>query len=155
MITGKRSEFMQRLAERGYTLDEVRGCVVSEDGDEITVDETHGDYPRAPREGHVEPPPGGPGTELTAILSGWLGIEADEHCGCRAMAARMDALGVEWCESETGMAEILGVMQAEHARRWADGRTRLPWTDLGARTLIRLACKRAEAKATAAAGQVF
>jgi hypothetical protein len=33
--------------ERGYTLDEVRACIVSEDGDTITVDETHESYPRA------------------------------------------------------------------------------------------------------------
>lgn len=35
-----------RCRERGYTLDEVRACIVSQDGDAITVDETHADYPR-------------------------------------------------------------------------------------------------------------
>lgn len=47
MITGPRHLFIERLAERGYTLDEVRPCIVAEDGDTITVDETHAAYPRA------------------------------------------------------------------------------------------------------------
>jgi len=47
MITGLRRHFEQRAAERGYTLDEVRPCIVSEDGDTITVDERHAAYPRA------------------------------------------------------------------------------------------------------------
>ena len=47
MITGNRHQFEQRCRERGYTLDEVRPCIVSEDGDTITVDETHPAYPRA------------------------------------------------------------------------------------------------------------
>ena len=47
MITGPRSSFEKRCTERGYTFDEVRACIVSEDGDSITVDETHPAYPRA------------------------------------------------------------------------------------------------------------
>ena len=35
-----------RCRERGYTLDEVRACIVREDSDTITVDETHPAYPR-------------------------------------------------------------------------------------------------------------
>lgn len=46
MITGQRSQFESRCRERGYTLDEVRPCIVAEDGDTITVDETHAAYPR-------------------------------------------------------------------------------------------------------------
>lgn len=93
--------------------------------------------------------PSGPGTELSTLLRDWLGIEADAGCGCRSMATKMDALGPDWCLSEAGMAEILGVMRAEHAKRWADGRTVLPWADIGARQLVRLACRRARAKASA------
>ena len=59
----------------------------------------------------------------------------------------MNALGPDWCESEAGLAEILGVMRTEHAKRWSDGRTRLPWTDFGATQLVLLACRRAGAKA--------
>jgi len=54
MITGLRRHFEQRAAERGYTLDEVQACIVSEDGDTITVDETHAAYPR-PKPGAAPP----------------------------------------------------------------------------------------------------
>lgn len=91
----------------------------------------------------------GPGTELKAILKDWLGIESSPACSCNRMAQKMNKKGVEWCLSDVGMAEILGVMRAEHAKRWADGRTRLPWTDFGAKRLVRLACRRARAKASA------
>lgn len=47
MIRGRRSSFEARCIERGYTLDEVAACIVSEDGDIITVDETHPAYPKA------------------------------------------------------------------------------------------------------------
>jgi hypothetical protein len=89
----------------------------------------------------------GPGTELKALLKEWLGIEAAPGCKCNATAGRMNALGPDWCESEAGLAEILGVMQAEHAKRWADGRTRMPWSNFAATQLVRLACRRSRAKA--------
>ncbi len=46
MITGPRSSFLIRCVERGYTLDQVRDCIVAEHGDTVTVDETHSAYPR-------------------------------------------------------------------------------------------------------------
>ena len=51
MITGLRSHFDARCRERGYTLDEVRACIVSEDGDQVTVDVDHPAYPRHPKPG--------------------------------------------------------------------------------------------------------
>lgn len=51
MISGPRHQFEQRCRERGYTLDEVRACIVAEDGDSITVDETHAAYPRERKPG--------------------------------------------------------------------------------------------------------
>ena len=63
MITGRRYFFEQRCRERGYTLDEVRPCIVAEDGDSITVDETHSSYPRA-----AQPAPQGPGL-LTKVAN--------------------------------------------------------------------------------------
>ena len=141
MITGHRRGFELRCKSRGYTLDEVKACIVSEDGDMITVDETHEAYPQG-----IKIRQKGPGAELKALLKDWLGIEASPTCSCNAMARRMNTLGPEWCEGE-GMASILDVMRAEHAKRWADGLTILPWTDAGARQLVLLACRRARAKA--------
>jgi hypothetical protein len=46
MITCHRSHLAARCRQRGYTLDEVRPCIVSEDGDTITVDVDHPTYPR-------------------------------------------------------------------------------------------------------------
>lgn len=86
------------------------------------------------------------GSELHALLRDWLGIEPTPDCPCRSMAARMNRLGPEWCESDEGMAEILGVMRAEHEKRRELGTTILPWTDYGARQLVLLACRRARAK---------
>jgi hypothetical protein len=153
MIACRRSHLAARCRERGYTLDEVRPCIVKEDGDQITVDVDHPAYPRAPRLGFTPPnpvlagPQHGPGTELKALLKDWLGIESSPTCSCNKMAAKMNAAGPDWCETDAGLAEILGVMRAEHGKRWADGRTRLPWTDFGATQLVKLACRRARAKA--------
>jgi hypothetical protein len=143
MITGPRRSFELRCKQRGYSLGEVQPCIVSEEGDMVTVDETHKFYP------HARKPPSesqhGPGTELKALLKDWLGIEASPTCSCNTMARKMNALGPEWSESDEGMAEILGVMRAEHGKRWKAGQTILPWTDLGARQLVLLACRRARA----------
>lgn len=86
----------------------------------------------------------GAGDHLHGILRDWLGIEPDEQCACEAMRARMNTLGPDWCEGP-GMPEILETMRAEHAKRRADGRTLLPWSDYAARMLVLLACRRARA----------
>ena len=60
MISCKRHHLERRAHQRGYTLDEVRGCIVSEDGDALVVDPDHPAYPRVARpspEPHRELPP--------------------------------------------------------------------------------------------------
>lgn len=47
MIRCRRRHLEARCRERGYTLDQVRPCIVAEDGDRLTVDELHPTYPRA------------------------------------------------------------------------------------------------------------
>ncbi len=157
-----------RAAQRGYTADEIRPVLTVALGEGyFDVDVNHAAYPRAARDEYTppkglrdaatamlaelgiedllaKPPAYQCGTELKALLRDWLGIEASPTCSCNGMARRMDTLGPEWCEGE-GMAAILDVMRAEHAKRRADGRTILPWTDLGARQLVLLACRRAAA----------
>jgi hypothetical protein len=46
MILCLRKHLVSRCKQRGYTLDEVRPCIVSEGCDSITVDESHPAYPR-------------------------------------------------------------------------------------------------------------
>lgn len=84
-----------------------------------------------------------PGTELSAILKDWMGIEPTPGCPCKTIAGKMDAQGPDWCESPDGMAEIVASMKGEHARRWEAGEIRIPFTEFGARQLIHLACRRA------------
>ena len=90
MITGRRDSFEARCRERGYTLDEVRPCIVSKDGDTITVDETHPAYPRA------KP---GLGDMVAAGLSA-IGVTKERvsravggDCGCSKRQEQLNELG--------------------------------------------------------------
>ncbi len=56
MITCHRMYLSARCVERGYTLDEVMPCVVSQNGDEWTIDTESEFYPRTPKPGY-EPQP--------------------------------------------------------------------------------------------------
>jgi hypothetical protein len=60
VISCHRKHLEARCRQRGYTFDEVRPCVVSEDGDTLTVDETHPAYPRVPKAGFVPAKPASP-----------------------------------------------------------------------------------------------
>jgi hypothetical protein len=147
MITCRRKHLAARCRERGYTFDEVRLCIVSEDGDQITVDETHPAYPREPKPGFAKPknqpakpdsPTSGPGTELKALLA-TIGIVASPTCKCNAMARRMDQWGPD--ESLAHMEEIVDVMEETAKAR------KLPFLRAGARQMVRLACWKARRKA--------
>ena len=109
------------------------------------VAKCYGSGGRTQSQQQVTPPSEGPGTQLKSLLRDWLGIEASPTCKCNGMALKMNHLGPDWCESDQGMAAILDVMRAEHAKRWSAGKTILPWTDMGARQLVMLACRRARA----------
>ena len=45
MIRCRLAHLEARCRQRGYTLEQVRPCIVSEDGDRMVVDETHPAYP--------------------------------------------------------------------------------------------------------------
>jgi hypothetical protein len=93
MISCQLDHLKQRCRERGYTLDEVRPCIVSEDGDTITVDETHPAYPRASR---------GLGDRVASVLDA-IGITKQRveavvggPCGCTERQAALNAAGAKW-----------------------------------------------------------
>jgi hypothetical protein len=134
VISCRRLHLEARCRERGYTLDDVRACIVSEDGDQITVDETHKAYPSG----------SGPGTELKKLLAGWpFRIVATPDCKCTTRARYMDAQGCDWCESPDGMAEIMGFLRESAAERG------LPFVDMAGRMLVRRAinnARKAEAR---------
>lgn len=82
-----------RCLERGYTLADVRPCIVSERDGILTVDEHHPSYPR---------PRPGLGDYLAAVLA-WLGITKPRveaaigrPCGCLERQAAMNAAGAKW-----------------------------------------------------------
>jgi hypothetical protein len=158
MIFCRRAHLSARCQQRGYTLDEVRACIVSQDGDQITVDETHPAYPREPKPGFVpsqskaapQPPAPthGPGVELKKLLKR-IGIVATPNCSCNARAKRMDveeAREPGWCEAH--LDEIVGWLREEATKR------KLPFVDMAGRVLVRRAisnARREQARAKKAA----
>ena len=139
MTTCHRSFLESRCRERGYTLDEVMGCVVAQDGDQWTIDVDHPAYPRQPKPGFApEPPPEpapthGPGTELKKLLKK-VGITASPDCSCNARARLMD----ENEQREPGWVEanldtVVGWLREEATKRG------LPFLDMAGRMLVRRA----------------
>jgi hypothetical protein len=140
MITCHRSHLESRCVERGYTLDEVLPCVVSQNGDEWTIDTDSEFYPRVSR--LPEPPAqvsNGPGTELSKLLKRF-GIEPTPTCPCRAKAQEMDAWGPDECERPERVDEVVAVMREEAAARG------LPFLDAAGRFLVKRAIKNARKK---------
>ena len=88
---------------------------------------------------------------MKKLLAGWpLRITASAGCTCNAVATRMDMLGPDWCESDEGMAEILGAMRENAAKRG------LPFVDVAGRMLVRRAianARKAEARLAKEASQ--
>jgi len=139
MITCHRAHIEARCIERGYTLDEVLPCVVSQNGDEWTIDVDHPAFPRLSR--LPEPPlipTSGPGTELKKLLAK-VGITATPDCSCNARAAEMDRQGVEWCEAN--LDTIVGWLREQAEARG------LPFLDIAGRMLVRRAIANARRNA--------
>jgi len=120
-------------------------CVVSQNGDEWTIDVDHLAYPRHPKPGFIPPQPPplhGPGTELKALLAGWpFRMVASGDCKCTTRARYMDAKGCDWCE--VNIEEIVGWLRESAAERG------LPFVDMAGRMLVRRAianARRAEAR---------
>lgn len=154
MITCHRAHLVARCRQRGYTLDEVRPCIVREDADTITVDVDHPAYPREPKPGFVPPQPhsspqlpaptSGPGTELKKLLKK-VGITATPNCSCNARARKMDeeeAREPGWCEAH--LDEIVGWLREEATKRG------LPFVDMAGRVLVRRAISNARKEAARA-----
>lgn len=94
MIRCNRKHLEARARERGYTLEQVAACIVSEDGDLITVDETHKAYP------HAKPGLGdmvasglaavGITKERAQAVANAVGVK---DCGCAKRQAALNELG--------------------------------------------------------------
>lgn len=132
MITCTVGNLLDRCRERGYTLEEVRACVVSRDGNTLTVDETHPAYPA-----RQKPGTGGPGTELKKLLARWFGIKATPDCPCNAHAAQMDEWGPDECDKPERLAEIVKWLESQARARG------LPFSRFAAQQAVKLAIRRA------------
>ena len=90
MIPCRPADLEQRCRERGYTLEEVQACIVSQDGDTITVDETHPAYPRArPGLGDMV----AAGLSAVGITKERVSKLAGGDCGCAKRQAALNELG--------------------------------------------------------------
>jgi len=151
MTTCHRSHLEARCVERGYAIDEVMPCVVSQNGDEWTIDVDHPAYPRHPKPGFESPQPvpaaptHGPGTELSKLLKRF-GIEPTPTCACRAKAAQMDAWGPDECSKPERIEEVVGVMREEAKARG------LPFVDAVGRMLVKRAIHNARRNAPTPSG---
>jgi len=141
MITCHRSHLEARCTERGYTLDEVMGCVVSQNGDEWTIDTESEFYPRVSRLPETPAPPThGPGTELSKLLKR-IGINPTPTCACRAKQQEMDQWGCDECSKPERIDEVVKVMREEATARG------LPFLDAAGRMLVRRAISNARRNA--------
>ena len=94
MIRCHRKHLEARCRERGYTLEQVRPCIVSEDGNRLVVDETHPAYPRA-RPGLGDMVASGLAAvgitkERAQAVASAVGVK---DCGCAKRQAALNKLG--------------------------------------------------------------
>lgn len=90
MIVCKHRTLEAHCRVRGYTLDEVAACIVSRDGDNVTLDETHPAYPR-PRKGlgdHVAD-----GLAAVGITKERVSKVLGRDCGCKKRQELLNKLG--------------------------------------------------------------
>lgn len=91
MIRCRLHHLEARCHERGYTLDEVRPCIASQDGDQITVDETHPAYPRERRPGLGDMVAAG--LSAVGITKERVSKALGKPCGCAKRQEKLNELG--------------------------------------------------------------
>lgn len=151
IITAHKKFLIQRCESRGYSIEEVMPCVVSQDGDEWVIDTDHKAYP-IPRLNEKHPihqnlqeiqksiPQeigSGVGTELKKLLS-YIGITSSPTCKCNQRAKTMNQRGINWCKENT---DIISKWLEEEAHT-----RRLPYFKYIGNKLIKLAIHRAQRK---------
>lgn len=90
MIRCLRRHLEARCRERGYTLEQVRPCIVSEEGDLLVVDETHPAYPRSkPGLGDIV----AAGLATVGITKERVSKAIGRDCGCAKRQAALNEFG--------------------------------------------------------------
>ena len=152
LLTVKPDFLKQRCIQRGYTLEEVMGCVVDQLDDLWIIDVEHKMYPH-PKSNHMIQVPDHPrnnkdiikeeefgaGYELKKMLS-YMNIKASPNCSCNQKAKIMNDNGNQWCRDNKDL--ILSWLAYEAKKR------KLPFVKFFGSKLIDLAIARAERKQT-------
>ena len=107
-------DLADRSMQRGYSLEEVRDCIVKIENNEIDVDVQHEKYPAVRKKTDIFRPDTGVGAELSKLLS-LLGFKVTEKCSCKQRARVMNWLGSEWCENNQKI--ILAWLEEEAKNR--------------------------------------
>lgn len=90
MIACQRRHLEARCRQRGYTFEDVRACIVEEDGDHLVIDETHAAYPRArPGLGDMV----AAGLSAVGITEERVSRVLGKPCGCKKRTAALNELG--------------------------------------------------------------
>lgn len=93
MIRCRLRHLEARARQRGYTLEQVRPCIVSQDGDRLIVDETHEAYPRAkPGLGDMVKA----GLSAVGITDERVSKAIGRPCGCSKRASKLNELGAKY-----------------------------------------------------------
>lgn len=135
IVKCRRIDLQLRAQERGYSTEDVSGCIVAEHGDSIEVDTDSPFYPR--KRSRPPLPASGPGTELKALLA-LIGIHSKPNCSCNARAQQMDEWGPDECHRRVD--EIADWLGQEASRR------KLPFSRFAAVQMVHLAIRRARKK---------
>jgi hypothetical protein len=137
---------------KGYSLEEIKGCIVSQENNIYTLDTDHFAFPKETKPGYIAPliatptivekpiedkisNTHGAGTELKKLL-GKIGIKSSPTCSCNKRAALMDANGTEWCENN--IDTIVGWLKEEATKR------KLPFVEYAAKLIIKRAVSNAK-----------
>jgi len=138
LIRCEKRHLIEKAEQRGWLLEEVADCIVSEDdAGVIVVDIENPAYPASQRPKSPEAF-GRPGT----ILKHWLAalmFKVTPNCRCNDRARIMDDRGCDWCESN--IQRIVGWLNEEAKKR------SLPFIQTAAAILVKRAVSTARREA--------
>jgi hypothetical protein len=143
---------------KGYSLEEIKDCIVSQEDNIYTLDTDHVSFPKERKPGYNPPlitfpkrieqqqtivnnvsnapiSSSGAGTELKKLL-GKIGIKSSPTCSCNKRATLMDTNGIEWCENN--IDTIVGWLKEEATKR------KLPFIDMAGKILVKKAISNAK-----------
>jgi hypothetical protein len=142
---------------KGYSLEEIKDCIVNQEGDIYILNTDHSAFPKETKPGYAPSlisnndiqktidynassttGGNGVGTELKRLLNK-IGIKASPTCSCNKRASLMDKNGIQWCENN--IDTIIGWLKEEATKR------KLPFIDMAGKILVKKAISNAKKNA--------